>query len=109
MFEQGAMFLQVLEQLDEMMAWVSPSTGLILNEMGVLADQTGNYSAVPQFYFASAAWFAWMFSAIAKIERVEAVGQSTFSLADPAGVPSQPTSPIPCALCPSSIMTMIVL
>ena len=108
MFEQGAMFLQVLEQLDEMMARVSPSTGLILNEMGVLADQTGNYSAVPQFYFASAAWFAWMWGEIAKVERVEAVGQSTFSLADPAGVPKQPTSPIPCALCPSS-SSMIVL
>ena len=108
MFEQGAMFLQVLEQLDEMMARVSPSTGLILNEMGVLADQAGNYNAAPQFYFASAAWFAWMWGEIAKVERVEAVGQSTFSLADPAGVPNQPTSPIPCALCPSS-SSMIVL
>ena len=108
MFEQGAMFLQVLAQLDKIIARVSPSTGLILNEMGVLADQAGNYSATPQFYFASAAWFAWMWGEIAKVERVEAVGQSTFSLADPAGVPNQPTSPIPCALCPSS-SSMIVL
>jgi hypothetical protein len=52
-------------------------------------------TAAPHFYFASSAWFAWMYGEIAAIERVEAVGQSTFSLADPAGVPRQPTSPIP--------------